>query len=200
MKEARCRCCGINVEGPVRSKVRVCVGCDDCDGLHGDKLQGVLWMAVRDGKLDPYVALARQLIDDAQLTGRSVYIDRGNGTADLRIPDPPLPWLIVCGRALARSEMPALQTIVDAVLVRYIPGKATGSRMAALRAELGDALRFVDPSIMDVEVTTELDHLEPGHLKIVINAKTPTLGAVIDTGAADVEIPADILSRKRAEA
>lgn len=185
--------------GP-RAQFRVCVGCDQCDELHGDKLQGILAVAVRDRRIDPYAALARLLIDDAQLTGRTIYIPRADGgLADIYIPDPPPPWLIVCGRAIARGSMPDMQSVVNAVLVRYIPGTSSPHRMAALRLELRDALQFIDPEIMDVEVTTTQDVLDPGNLRIEIKAKTPTLGSVM-AGATDVDIPADILSRPRAEA
>lgn len=199
MSAIRCRCCGIPVTGP-RAQFRVCIGCDLCDELHGDKLQGILAMAVRDGKIAPYTALARLLIDDAQLTGRAVYIEReAGGVADLRIPKPPLPWLIVCGRSLARGQTPDVKSVVDAVLVRYIPGSSAPHRMAELCLELRDALQFVDPDIMDVEVTTTRDVIDPGNLRIEIKARTPTLGSVV-ANATDVDIPADILSRPRAEA
>lgn len=202
-RETRCRCCGIPItaaDGQVRQQLRVCIGCDNCDELHGAKLQGVLSQGVRDGKIAPYTALARAMIDDAQMTGRTVYVVREGRVADLIIPDPPRRWLVMAARAMARNEMPDLQTLVDAVLGVYIPGQSTPARMAALRSELRDALQFVDSSIMDVEVTTTMDMLEPGHLRIEIRAKTPTLGVVTSGPGADVEIPADILSRKRAEA
>jgi hypothetical protein len=198
---ARCRCCGIAVEGQIRERVRVCMGCDDCDGLHGDKLQGILAMAVRDGKLAPYTALARLLIDDAQMTGRTVWRETSPGRADLTIPDPPPPWLIICGRALARGEVPDIKGVVDAVLLRYIPGRATPSALASLRRDLSDALRFIDPDIMDVYVTATMDELEPGNLRIEIKAKTPTIGTVVTPSSGPaVEIPADILSRPRGSA
>lgn len=199
MSEVRCRCCGITVSGDVRSQVRVCMGCDGCDELHGAKLQGILYMAVRDGKLAPYTAIARMLIDDAQLTGRLGFIVRDGRVADLTIPDPPPRWLVVAARSLARNEQPDLQSLVDAVLGRYIPGRVTPDLLAALKLELRDALQFVDPSIMDVQVTTDRDALDPMHLVITIQARTPTLGTVV-AGAADVDIPPDIMSRPRAEA
>lgn len=198
IREVRCRCCGIGVDGP-RAQFRVCVGCDKCDELHGARLQAVLYMAVRDGKLAPYTAIARAMIDDAQLTGRAVYIARNDGTADVFIPNPPPRWLVMAARALCRNEQPDLQTLVDAVLARYIGGRNEPALMAEMRLELRDALQFVDPSIMDVEVTATMTHMDPGNLRIEIKARTPTLGTNMP-GAADVDIPPDILSRPRAEA
>lgn len=178
----------------------MCIGCDDCDALHGAKLQGVLAMAVRDGKLAPYTAVARQLIDDAQLTGRTVYVEReGGGIADLQVPDPPPRWLVMAARSLCRGELPDFQTLVDAVLARYMGKSNTPDVLAEMQRELGDALRFVDSSIMDVEVSATMSSLDPGNLRIEIRAKTPTMGATMP-GGEDVEIPADILSRPRAEA
>lgn len=194
-----CRCCGVAIVGDAtRLQVRVCVDCDQCDELHGAQLQGVLLKAVSDGKLAPYTAVARAMMDDAQLTGRIVHVVI-NGRADITIPNPPRRWEVMAARSMVRGELPDLQTLVDAVLGCYIPGRNTPDRMAAMRLELRDALQFVDPSIMDVEVSTVMDALEPGNLRIEIKARTPTLGTEMP-GAPDVNIPADILTRKRAEA
>lgn len=229
--EVRCRCCGIGVTGP-RAGFRVCIGCDQCDELHGAKLQGVLALAVRDGKVPVWTAIARQMIDDAQLTGRTVYevpeqwcsigqyeakcakcgfvvfvgadatieehMKACKMGADLTVPNPPPRWLVAAARMVCRREGPDVQTLVDAVLGCYIPGKPTTALLEKMARDLRDALQFIDPEIMDVRVETERDVLEPDHLKIFVQARTPVLGATL-AGAA-VDLPPDIMSRPRAEA
>lgn len=201
-REVRCRCCGIPV-GPVglnmRTKMRVCMWCDDCDGMHGQVLQGVLTMAVRDGKLAPGVALSRALIDDAQLTGRLVF-DVVNGEANnIRIIDPPARWFVVAARAVCRNEMPDFASLADAVLGAMLPCNATRENLDKLAAGLTEAFRFVDPSVMAVVVDSKRDSMDPQHLIITIQARTPTMGQVMP-GAEGIEIPADVLKRRPAQA
>lgn len=194
----QCRCCGVPVDG-MRAQVRVCAICDRCDGRHGDELQHMLLHGVQSGQVNPGVALCRALVDDAHLTGRIVYVgDKNNAT--ITIPDPPPRWYVVCGRAAAKGTLPDMHSIVAAVLARFIGAYATTATKMAIAAELGEALRFIDDSVIDVKVDSKLDVLDPNHLIINITAKTPMMGAVIDKNAGEVEIPADILSRKRAEA
>ncbi|HUS27591.1 MAG TPA: hypothetical protein VMZ53_03760 [Kofleriaceae bacterium] len=185
--------------GAIRMQLRVCIDCDTCDQLHGAQLQGVLFKAVADGNLAPYTAIARAMIDDAQLTGRIVHDVKEGRVVDITIPNPPPRWMVAVGRAMARGEQPDVQTLVDAVLARYIGGQNTPALMAEMRIELRDALQFVDPSIMDVEVSATMTALDPGNLRIEITAKTPTLGSTM-AGADDADIPPDIMSRPRAEA
>lgn len=195
-----CRCCGVSVlGGGVREHLRVCIGCDLCDELHGDKLQAVLAKGVADGKVPPYTALTRMLIDDAQLTNRLEFVVFEGQAADLRVNNPPPRWMVVAGRALARGEQPDLQSLVGAVLGRYFGKQSTAQTLHELRLELCEALSFVDASIFDVKVSTKMDTVDPGHLMIEVQAKTPTLGVEVAPGANEL-IPADIMNRKRAEA
>lgn len=201
MSEIRCRCCGVPVDGAVRRQVRVCLGCDQCDGLHGAQLQGVLFKAVSDGKITAGTAIARSLIDDAQITGRLVYHVKDGAVADITVPNPPPRWLVVAMRSVARNELPDFASLVDAVLGAYLPCKGTRAVLDAIAAELTEAFRFVDPSVMSVVVDSKRDALDPQHLIIQIQARTPTLAASVNIpGADDVVIPDDILHRKRAEA
>lgn len=199
--EVQCRCCGVPVgPHPFRQQVRVCMDCDSCDRLHGAQLQGVLAKAVADGKLQPYTAIARAMIDDAQLTGRLEHIVLEDGkSADVRITNPPPRWLVVMARSICRGEMPDMLSVVDAVVFRYVPGRITPTIRRAFEAELRDALHAMDPEIMDVEIESAVDVDDPGHLVIKIGAKVPVLGMQVG-GAEHVDVPADIMSRKRAEA
>jgi hypothetical protein len=202
MSDRICRCCGVgNLQG-VRARLRVCLGCDDCDGLHGDALQAILVKATADRKMSGDAALARALIDDAQLTGRAVYFENppGSGQADMRIPDPPPRWLVVCARALCRKELPDMHSVVGAVLGRFMGLRSSQTVLEAMRVELQAALSFIDASIFDVQIDTKVDVLDSQHLIIQVQAKTPALGAVVTPGTENVEIPPDILLRKRAEA
>lgn len=177
----------------------MCIGCDRCDGLHGARLQHVLTEVVKAGKLDPGTALARSLIDDAQLTGRAVYTRRDDGTADLTIPDPPERWRVVVARALARNELPDLQSVVDAVLRRWLPAPFSFSLGERIAADLLPALRVIDPSIFGVEIDCHRDIADPEHLIIKVNASTPTLGAaLVDTR--DVAIPDYVMRTPRGSA
>lgn len=201
-RDGHCRCCGIGIVGSVvRAKLRVCIGCDDCDELHGSQLQAVLWRAVEHGKLNVWTAIARSMIDDGQLSNRLVYTLRPDQTvADMWLPAPVPRGLVVAARDRARGVLPDVQSVVDAALARFIGTLRTEANMREMSSELRDALQCVDPGIMDVEITTSMTTLDPGHLVIKILAKTPTLGVVTIKGAEDVAIPEGILSGKRAEA
>lgn len=196
--EYRCRCCGVPVEG-YRATFRVCIGCDRCDGLHGLVLEGVLRKAVADGKLEAGTALARAIMDDAQLTCRTEYVKREDGSADVLIANPPERWRVVIARALCRNELPDLQAVVAAVLERWLPAPYSSALGDRIRGDLLPALQIIDRDIMDVEIDCKRDIADPEHLIIVVKARTPTLGCVVP-GAPDVEVPPDIMSRPRGSA
>lgn len=197
MSEARCECCGVPDAG---TRCRECAL--PCDGLHGDQLQLVLMRAVHDGRLAPYVALARSMYDDAMLTGRMIirpcaHHPGGHAT----IPNPPKRWEVVVARALCRNELPDISLVLGAVLAKYIPGRCSRRTLDAIADDMREALSAVDPSIVHVEVDSKIDVVDPQHLQIVITGEAPVLGAVVTPpGVADVAIPADIMLRKRAQA
>jgi hypothetical protein len=196
--EARCRCCGVPVEGN-RATFRVCIGCDRCDGLHGQVLEGVLRKAVADRKLDPGVALARAIMDDAQLTCRTEYVPRETGGADIVIMNPPERWRVVIARALCRNELPDLASVVDAVLRRWLPAPYSSALGERIAADLLPALRVIDSSIFGVDIDCHRDIADPEHLIIKVNASTPTLGAaLVDTR--DVAIPDYVMRTPRGSA
>lgn len=194
----RCRCCGVPVEGR-RAQVRVCIGCDLCDHLHGDVLQGILWRSVNDRQLDPWIAIARAMIDDAQLTGRTEYIRNDDGSHDIVINYPPERWRVTLARALARNELPDLSSVVQAILERWLPAPFTPQLVASIRGDMVPALQIIDAAIMDVEIDCKRDIADPGNLIIKISARTPTLGGYIGE-ASGVEVPPDIMSRPRGSA
>lgn len=167
--------------------------------MHGAKLQHVLTAVVREGKLDPGVALARSIMDDAQLTGRIVYMRREDGSADVTVPDPPERWRVVVARALARNELPDLQSVVAAVLDRWLPAPYSSALGERIAADLLPALRVIDPSIFGVDIDCHRDVADPEHLIIKVNASTPTLGAaLVDTR--DVAIPDYVMRTPRGSA
>lgn len=190
-----CRCCGLPDLVGVRGKVRVCPMCDDCDGLHGDALQA----RMMSGEwLDPYIALARAIIDDAQLTNRIVFVGEGEAK-HINVPNPPRRWEVMIARALLRNEQPDLHTVMNAVLLPFFGLRASPSVMALLRGELLEALQAFDASIFDVEVSIDVDVLDRENLQIKVCAKTPALGMTFDADSAGV-IPPDIMARPRGEA
>lgn len=183
-----------------RAELRTCPLCDRCDGLHGDRLQIQVARALCNGGIDAGHALARMMIDDAHLCDRIVFVQvPGEAGATITIPDPPQRWQVACARAVARDELPEIGLVVQVILARYIPGKCSRQTLDAIAAELTEALAFLDPSIMSVDVDSKRDELDPAHLIIKINATTPTLGAVTEMPH-DVEIPDDIMLRARGQA
>lgn len=199
MLEVLCRCCGVPVEG-MRAQVRVCPICDVCDGKHGDELQALVGHGVVTGQIEPGKALCRMLVDDAHLTGRIIYVEReGSPLADITIPDPPPRWLVVCGRAAARGQLPDLQTVVNVVLAQHLP--CGRDQLPALQRELREALTFVDPSIMDVAIDCRIDAECVEHVVINVSGRAVSPDLVVDMAkGADVEISHDILSRARGQA
>jgi hypothetical protein len=204
MSDRMCRCCGVPVGGhPFRVKVGVCIDCDSCDRLHGAQLQGVLAKAVIDGKLPVWSAIARAMFDDAQLTNRLVRLTDGE-TADAKIVnvivvDPPARWLVLAARLICRGQQPDMQTLVDEATRRWLPCRADSPNLRHMERDVLAAVRFIDPEIMDVKITTKRDPEDLGHLVIELSAKTSTLGVSMPH-AEHVDIPDDIMSRKRAEA
>lgn len=188
-----CRCCGVPVEG-LRRKFRVCPMCDACDGVHGDALQARCAALVASGQISPWLALTRMIVDDALLCGRLVFIGDPHA-ALIVVLNPPKRWEVVVCRALCKSELPELQVVIDAVLGAFMGHDASPPVLEALRAEMIQAMHAVDPSLFDVEVIAERDPLDPEHVRINVSAKTPGLPAAYE--AADVDMPADILSRPR---
>ena len=197
--DARCRCCGISIAGTPREQIRRCPICDICDRRHGDELQLHCVELVRTGQITPWHAIGAMLIDDAHVCGMLMMaMQPGDRTLYIGVPVAPPRWRVVIGRALARDEVPEVDLVIKVVLGKHLPGRGTPERLAAIAADLRDALQIMDPSIESVDVTTERDMLDPEHLKILLTARTPALGTVV-TGA-DVELPADIMSRPRGQA
>lgn len=199
MSEALCRCCGIPVMG-TRARVRVCPICDQCDGLHGDKLQIALAAGVVNGKVDPGLALTRSIIDDAQLTGRIVYVEDPNGGHSITVPDPAPRWQVICSRALCRNQLPDVTLVLDVILARHLPCQATPDKLEAIARELREALAFMDPGVLSVDVQSERDALDPQHLIVKVTTSTPTMGMQTIGNLPDVEIPPDIMLRARGQA
>lgn len=201
----RCDCCGVPVDGP-RIALRRCILCDGCDHLHGDKLQLRVVDLVSQGKLDPYHAITRMMVDDAHMTGRlqmvsPVALADGRVMVDVTVIGPVPRWLVAIARAAARNELPQINVVLVGVLARFFGLRATRAVLDEIRIDMIDALRFIEPSIIDIEVTSRSDAIDPEKLVIDIKASTPMLGTVVQMkGAPDVEIPADIHTRPRGQA
>lgn len=192
----RCKCCGIPIDGP-RVAIELCVVCDRCDRRHGAALEQACIAAVRAGLLSPWHALCRMMIDDALLTGGLALVVDGRGMARPLVPDCPDRWMVVICRAWARQEQPQLDDIVGAVLGRYIPGPATRANFDAIARDLQRALSTIDENVLSVEVDSKIDTLDPEHLIINIQARTPATPGMVTITAPDVELPADIMTRPR---
>lgn len=199
--ENRCKCCGTAAISEHRAQLAgVCAMCDQCDKCHGDTLQARLVQAAATGQIDPSMGLARMMIDDANLCGRLVYVGDWNA-ATIEIRNPPERWEVVIARSLARNEMPDVHSVVDAVLRRRLPAPYGEQLLEDLARDLKLALSVIIPDIVDVKVQSERDIVDPEHLKILIQGKAPVLGVQLAAVAgADVEIPADIMSRPRGSA
>lgn len=200
--EARCRCCGVDVgDGPRRALHR-CILCDWCDGRHGDELQ--LYVAARAraraGTTTAWAAIGRMLVDDAAMAGMLNFKVLDGDTVRPWIPAPVPRWRVLIGRALARDEVPDLSMLVQVALAPYIPGTATRETLAALSRDLSAAFALFDPNVIDVEVDSARDVLDPHHLIISVKARTATAPGMVTVAAPDVEIPADIMTRPRGSA
>ena len=70
-----------------------------------------------------------------------------------------------------------------------------------LHHDLVQAMMFIDPDIVDIEVNVQRDVVDPEHLQIVIKKRVNVEpGAVVMPCGTDVEIPTDLLARARAKA
>lgn len=182
--------------------------CDVCDRRHGDELQLQVMALVRAGQITPGRALARMLLDDAHLAGMlevRTFVDSAVTGGIEVLPWIPVAvprWRVIVGRALALGELPEIALLVQVTLARFMGLYSTPGVLAELKRDLSDAMSTVDPNVLDVEVTTEMGRIDPGHLKIIVTTRTaagPGMVAVAP-GAEDVEIPADILRRPRGQA
>ncbi len=196
----RCTCCGIAMDGAgPRAQIKRCMICDICDGLHGDALQIQIMKTMRAGLLPAGYALARMLIDDAHLAGRLIAIPDPSGVGSALWIERPVPkYAVVAGRAAARGELPDVTLLTHVTLARFIGLRATSEVKADLQRDLIEMMRYVDSSVLDVNVTTDMDVVDPEHLSITVLASCPTLGSTVaeapDAGAA---IPDDIMRRPR---
>lgn len=199
--DARCRCCGIPVD-ETRATMRRCPVCDRCDGLHGDALQIRVVQLMTSGRMPWGHALARMMIDDAQIAGRLVYVPcdhPGRHGHHIAIPNPPKRWEVVVARAICRDEFPDITLMISVILARFIPGRCNRATLDAIAAEIGEAVRMIDPNVLTVTVDSKRDVLDPSHLIITVQSTTPTIGAVVDV-TPGVKIPADIYQRPRGQA
>jgi hypothetical protein len=193
----RCSCCGVPlVNAELRRVVPRCLVCDVCDGWHGDRLQARIANMVATGWMPWGAGVARMLVDDAHHAAKMRLVgDRR--AAEIRV-EPFERWEVVIGRALARGEQPSWCHVVDAILQRYIPGRATDETLRAIERDLTAALQMMDQDVLSVEVTAKRDVLDPEHMVIICSSRNPVLGSVVQD--AGVPIPDDISSRPRGSA
>lgn len=192
----RCRCCGVILpDGTPRATIRRCVVCDLCDRRHGDEREAVVTQLVADGRIDAWLGIATMAVDDAHLAGCLEFVGDPRA-ADMWIAKPVARWAVVIARALAMGEAPSASEVIGAVVGRYLPG--TSAQIPEIKAELADALRVLDPGVVDVEVRTSRDALDPAHLSIDVLMQPAVAGTTTFAGAS--EIPDDIATRTRGQA
>lgn len=204
----RCRCCGIEPGGrvpfiPVRPDV--CVICAQvCDGDHAERLQRKIWRKLSAGMIDVWHAIAASLLDDALITGQLTIIpphkDAREPGALLWCECPPR-WLVEIGRCAARGELVAIGDVVNAVMAKHMKRPNTQAVRNELALDMREALLAIDRDVIEVEVNVTTDALDPQHIQLVIKKRVNVEpGAVVVPGAANVEIPPDMLTRARAKA
>jgi len=203
--QVSCRCCGIPlVPGTPYAQHTCCAVCFACTRVHGDALQAKIVEAVGAGRLDPYRGLLMAIVDDALLTGQLVLVqDHAPDGTPLATGSPliiraPRRWEVVAARALARGQAPDVQAVIDAAMRPHWPGPPTEERIAAMKIEIRDALAFVTPHALEVDVVAEPDPTDPGSVSVSVKVRgaDPATIQVLD----DVELPDDIMLRPRGQA
>jgi hypothetical protein len=175
--------------------------CRECGGTHGDELQERVTRACADGKFTADDALMLMLVDDAHLCGTLALVrEPGDPGLGLRVMRCPRPWEVYVSRAFARGESPDLGGVVQRAIAPYFGHRADDQgALQDLRAEILEALVFLDPDIVDAEIEVKRSTIRPDELAIAVRKRTN-----VEPGARvmspGVEIPAEVYGRKPAQA
>lgn len=195
-----CRCCGCPVHDQ-RAAIRRCIVCDLCDRRHGDELQAIILDLLSRGEIDPGLALARMMLDDAHHAGMlHAIVDTDGRTAQLRIPVPVPRWRVYAGRQKLADRPIEAQVIVDLAVAPYWGLRPTDHVLAKISADITAAMTFLGLVVDGVSITPTSDHLGPGMLAIHISAHDRPDPEQVITPAPEVEIPDDIMQRARGQA
>lgn len=152
-------------------------------------------------------ALARMMLDDAHLAGMLELHAVPREDPNVADVEPwvsvPVPrWRVVIGRALALDQVPDVGEVVRAALSPFWGLRSSTAIMNEIRRSMTAALVMMDPNIVDVEVATSMNAVDPEEIKIVVLTKTAAAPGMVSIapGAEDVQIPADIMTRPRGQA
>ncbi len=209
----RCECCGVPLGDSITDKPR-CYVCRACNGVHGTELEQAAIANVRAGKLSPWSCVALMALDDAHLCGTLALLPRdpvsepqSDGTTrwvarlDFSVTRTPRPWERYTCRMFAKNERPGISEIVNVAVATHFGRPNTDRVRAEVRREVLDAMIFCDPDIVDIEIVIkgpgDIGPRDEINIEIVKRTNIEP-GAVVMVP--DVEIPADVLARKPAQA
>lgn len=196
---AKCVCCGVSasfhpLHGPTeRAMCSMCLL--PCGGLHRGERYTQLVNLHRTGRMWWSDVVARAAIEDAWLVGKMDIDAHGSITIPVAVKR----WEVLIAWHRTASYTIDLKALVDTILLPYLGRKNLATTREDIKLEIDTAITMLDPRFRGSTVKLEGEDVRTDGIviEIMMNEPEPPLTTTMTTG---VDIPDDILARKRAEA